>query len=141
MAIPKPERRRRRHASRHRLRRGRVWVLLIFCALRCSDALTYFAAPPAERSRILAGILVGFIWTTVVLNGLWLRKDWCRYVLSFLIVCSTIAATILVPRVYQLPADYHAIGSLLAAACINGAVIWVLISLPDIRRLTSRAYS
>ena len=131
---------RRRLPSRERNRRGRLWLLLVFCVLRVSDALTYFGSPAGDRHRLLAAIIVGAAWTTVAMVGLWFRKGWCRYALSVLVLASTIASTFLMPGVFQLPANYRVLGFLFAGASVNAAVIWALISLHDIRRFTSRAY-
>ncbi len=132
--------RRRRYGSRERLRRGRLWVFLFFCALRGSDALIYFGAPAIDRQRSEVAIIVGAAWTSVALAGLWYRKDWCRYLLSFLILATTVAFTFVIPGIYQLPANYRLLAFLFAAASIDAAVIWAVVALPDIRRLTSRSY-
>jgi len=138
-ATPKTSHR-RRLGSRERNRRGRLWLVLGFCVLRVSDALTYFGSPAGDRHRVLAAVIVGAIWTTVAIAGLWFRKGWCRYTLSVLVLASTIASTFLMPGVFQLPANYRVLGFLFAAASVNAAVIWALIALHDIRRFTSRSY-
>lgn len=140
MAMPQQYRRRRRHSSRERFRRGRLWVLLLFCVLRGSDALIYFGSPASDRRHLLAAIVVSAIWTTAVLGGVCFRQNWCRAALGVLIVLSTVSYTLFLP-VFQLPANERALTVLAVVAVINGTVIWAATSLHDIRRLTSRAYS
>ncbi len=142
MAISQPiQYHRRKPRSRGRSRRGRLWVILFFCGLRAGDALMYFGCPAAGRSRVQGALVIGALWTTAALAGLWARKSWCRFALNILIVLSTLADTIFIPALFQLPVNYRVLIFVLAAFAVNGAVVWAVISLPVIRRLTSRAYS
>ncbi len=140
-AIPRAERHRPKYGSSHqRNRRGRLWLLLLFFCLRASDALLYLGVPATDKSRLFAAICVGAIWTTAALCGIWARQDWCRGGASFLILASTLCSTPFVPGLYQLPANERVLIVFFAAMTINGLVVWAVACLPDIRRLTSRAY-
>jgi hypothetical protein len=139
MAMPQYYHHRRRYGSRERFRRGRLWLLLLFCVLRGSDALIYFGSPASDRPHLLAAILVGAIWTAAAMAGVWSRQNWCRGALGLLIVLSTVSYTLFLP-VYQLPANYRVLAFLAGTAALNGAVIWAVTSLHDVKRLTSRAY-
>jgi hypothetical protein len=132
-------RRRKGYGSRERFRRSRLWLLFLFCVLRGSDALIYFGSPPGDRPRLLAAILVGAIWTTATMAGVWSRQNWCRGALGFLIVLTTLSYTLFLP-VFQLPANYRVLAVLAGTVAINGAVVWAVTSLHDLKRLTSRAY-
>jgi hypothetical protein len=131
---------RRQRRSRGRFRRGRLWLILIFLGLRAGDALMYFGSPAIDRPRVLASIVIGGIWTTSALGGLWAMQAWCRYALNILIVLTTIASTCFISAVFQLPVNQRVLIFLFAAAMVNGAAIWAVISSPGIRRLTSRSY-
>ncbi len=137
--MPHYYRHRRRYGARERFRRGRLWLLLLFCALRGGDALVYFATPANDKRHLLAAFVVSAIWTTAAIVGVWSRQNWCRGALGLLVVLSTVSYTFFLP-VYQLPADYRVLGFVGAVVVINGAVIWAVNSLHDIKRLTSRAY-
>jgi hypothetical protein len=117
--------------------RGRLWLVLIFCALRGADALIYFGAPAGDKSRLLTVLLAGVIWGTAFLGGVWGRRQWCKYGLILLIVgCAGVCIML---RAGGLRADLHS-GMFLGALVIEGGVVWALGWQRDIKRLTGRAY-
>ena len=116
-------------------------VIPMFFALRCSDVIVYFASPPGDKSVLLASIIICSLWTTAAFAGVWCRQGWCRFALQFLVVITTLDFNQAVFSGYysisrSLPILVVGIG----VAVINGVVLWGLIKLADIRKLTSKSY-
>jgi len=145
IAAPIPQSRRRRmHRSKHHAygsaQRGRVWLVLIFFAMRAADVLLFSGMPPGKGSEILGSIITSAIWTTALLVGMWLRKNWCRYFLIFILLVTFFLSAFMIydiglsPHVINLTVVYI----LVAVTLIHGAIALALILSKDIKRLTSR---
>jgi hypothetical protein len=136
--------RRQKERSRTRGLRARWLLILIFCALRLADLLYYFgfqaAIDRADKSRLLGAIVAGVIWTTALLMGVWLRRDWCRYVLMIFLGLAVAGALIAIPSVLPMLASHNAVAILGAGTLINAAIAWLLAWSPDIKRLTNRTF-
>jgi hypothetical protein len=130
----------RSHGARGSFRRGRWWLVLIFCGLRGADALLYFGMPASGKSQLLAALVICSLWTTAAMAGVWNRKTWCRTALILLLVCSAGSFIFFTREALQTPLDYGMLGILLGVLGIYGAAVWGLASLNDIRRLRSQYY-
>ena len=130
-----------RHGRGHgSSRRGRLLLIVIFCALRASDACLYFGGPADAKSRLLAGILTGALWTTALLVGVWFRQDWCRWALTVVLLLGIGAFAVLLREAFELPLRYNLVAVPALAALINGCAAWAVIVLRDIRHLTNRTF-
>jgi hypothetical protein len=138
--------RRRQHRSRPSTRRGRQLLLLIFCVSRAMDVLYYFGfhvtgdrAAPMNMVGLVC-IVTDAIWTTALLAGIWHRQNWCRYFLTFFLEIAIFGAVVVVPCLYPVLTDERLMTLLGAGTLVNAAIAWLLITSPDIRRITSKAY-
>lgn len=67
---------------------GGLWLVAIFIVLRLADAGVYRASFFVEDRawQLQANVLVSVLWTTVLLVGVWQRKNWARYLLILLLL-------------------------------------------------------
>ena len=131
-------RRRRSHPSRESDFRGRLWLILIFLALRGIEVFMYLAVPARNNSQLLGSMLSTVIWTTALLIGIWYRQNWCRYILIVLLLLTVVVFMILVPEGMVIFGDDMLLVLFGGLALAYAAIAWVLISSRDIRRLTNR---
>jgi hypothetical protein len=130
--------RRRSHSN---ARRGRIWLILIFLALRGIDALYYFGIQAAgDKSRPLAAIATNVIWTTALLCGIWFHRDWCRAVLIFFLALGVLAGVVGIPSILPMVTNNRELAILGAATLGNAAVAWILATFTDIKRLANRSF-
>jgi len=122
-------------------RRGRVLLILIFCVLRVADALVCFSGPASARSPAVAAVLIGALWTTSLMVGIWFRQEWCRWALMVVLLLSILSAMFFLRDAFDLPVHAGPILVLLVIALINSGAAWGVIQLRDIRRLTSRSHA
>lgn len=131
----------RRH-SRGSAERGKLLLIAIFCVLRGIDALIYFGTPSGDKSRLVAALAVGAVWTTAILFGIWCRQNWARYVLIALVLLNIFGYVLLAP---DLVAAKGISNPLLRIFIISGiayvGVALCLIRSRDIRRLSNRSSS
>jgi hypothetical protein len=139
MPLLRPSRIHGRRAARELSRRRKVWVPLLFLALRGADALIYLASPVMDRREMLAILIVGALWTTAALGGVWRAKNWCRFALNILIVASTGFSLFFIRGSFSQPFDYPILGMAACALVLNALVIWAVASLPELRRSSSMA--
>ena len=71
-----------------RTKRARIWLVVIFIALRFSDALCYFVLLRGQEvdSSGLISLVATVLWTSVFFIALWFRKPWARYLLITIMV-------------------------------------------------------
>ena len=144
-ARPRPKHRRRHYDTEGTLRRGRMWIAVIFCAFRLLDAvvvlLLKMLPEGSEQKYLYLYIILTGLWTTALLVAIWLRQAWARYVLVGLLIAIPVAEGFLLPRISLdfggATIDPVLTGSILLYACIAG----LLILLKPIRRLTSQSYT
>jgi hypothetical protein len=101
----------------------------------------YLASPAADKSRILASIITGAIWTTALLAGVWFRRNWCRYALLLILLLSVASSMIFLPGLFEQPVNYAVLKILSVVTLVNGAAAWALACSRDIRRVTSRSHA
>jgi len=131
-------RRRRSHSSRGSDFRGRLWLILIFLALRGIEVVMYLAFPEVYSPQVVGSTINNVIWSAALLTGIWYRQNWCRYILIALLLISVITLMILLPDALVLLEDDMIVVLLAGITLAYVAVVWILISSPDIRRLTDR---
>jgi hypothetical protein len=117
-----------------------MYLVLIFFALRVADACIYFGSAVSDKKPLLAGLCTGALWTTVLLAGIWRRRDWCRWALMVLLLPPILYSVVSLFSAVDLAANHRSLAVLAAVAAINGGVAWAVVGLRDIGRLTSRAY-
>lgn len=119
-------------------RRGKVWLVLIFFALRGMDAYMYFGNPFGISSQLAGAILSAMVWTTALLAGIWFRQSWCRHVLPIFLLLGSIGVMIVYSSVNS-PVTIESMIVFFAGFGLgNTAIAWALITSPDIKRLTNR---
>jgi len=102
-----------------------VWTVLGIPAYRRRDLLAYEAAPVILSTALL--IAIGY------------RHNWARYLLIIMLGVRIAAAMIFFPALFQVNLTDHAnLVFILSGPVLDCLVVWALIALPDIRRLTSR---
>ena len=131
-------RRRRSHSSQGSDFRGRLWLILIFLALRGIEVVTYLLVPEENNSRLIGSIINNAIWSAALLTGIWYRQNWCRYILIGLLLVTVVTLMIVLPDALVLLGDDLIVVLLAGITLAYVAIVWVLISSPDIRRLTDR---
>jgi hypothetical protein len=140
MSIPRATSPHVRRTTRERSQRRKLWLALIFLALRGGDALIYYGSPLTDKRQLLASLMVGGLWSTFALGGVWARKNWCRYGLNVILLCTTLFFLFQNREALKAPLDYRALAPVASAIGINVLVAWAMVSLPDIRRLAHRPY-
>jgi hypothetical protein len=136
------QRRKRREKNRSRTSaaRGRLLLVVIFCALRGVDALCYFGNHGAgSKAALLGGIVTNAAWTTALLAGIWFRQNWCRYVLIFFMGLAVAVALVAIPSMIPDLKGNGILTVLGAGTLIYAGLAWLLVNSADIHRLTSRA--
>jgi hypothetical protein len=131
-------RRRRSRSSGGSEFRGKLWLIFIFLALRSIEVFMYLLVPTENNTRVLASLINTVIWTTALLIGIWYRQNWCRYVLIAMLILTVVTFMIIVPEAVVLLDDDMLFVLFGGIALAYAAMVWVLISSPDIRRLTDR---
>jgi hypothetical protein len=119
-----------RHIRRKML--ARLWLALIFIALRAADALlVWFAWEPVNPWPVLRGLVVGgILGSTVLIGCVWMRLPWARYVLVavllFVGVLFTLPGLVLVNN--PMPDDLLA-----KKATFGGALVYFLCVVPLVK--------
>jgi hypothetical protein len=131
-------RRRRSHSSRGSDFRGRLWLILIFLALRGIEVIVYLAVPEVHSPQVVGSTINNVIWSAALLTGIWYRQNWCRYILIALLLITVVTLLILLPDALVLLEDDMIVVFLGAMTLAYAGIVWVLISSRDIRRLTDR---
>lgn len=116
--------------------KGRIALVVIFLVFRLVDILTFLSVPEEGREHILGNIFISFLWTTVCLVAIWMRKNWARYVLSVLLGLSVFFLFMIIPDMLSHGRTLPLI--LPISGAVNLIVIVVLIYLPSLRTLTER---
>jgi hypothetical protein len=115
-----------------------MWLIFIFLALRSIEVFMFLLVPAESNSRVLGSMINTVIWTTALLIGIWYRQNWCRYILIAILLLTVVTLMIIVPEAVVL-LDAEILFVLFAGITLAyAAIIWVLISNSDIRRLTDR---
>jgi len=122
-------------------RRGRLYVLLIFCALRIPDACAYFGSPQGAKRAMIAAIITGALWTTSLLIGVWFRHDWCRPSLAVVLIGSMLATLYVLHSAFDSGINPASAALFSVIAAVDIAAAWAIVGLRDIRHLTSRAHT
>jgi hypothetical protein len=138
-----------RRGHRRSIRRGRLFVLLIFAAIIAIDgaALDAGASTPSFAPQMLTAwilAVVSVLWTAVFLGAVWCRQKWARYILIGVEVLTIGAALLLFPESFEPGADRAQRPAMLCAAAmfllVHGVVAWMLMCSHDLKRLTTRAH-
>jgi hypothetical protein len=128
-----------RQHYRGRADRGRMWVVVIFAVLGGLNGLGYLVGAQFDRRDVLAMALVSFLWTTVLLIGVWRRQNWCRYILAALLILSILISIVLFPEILPVARVIPILGALFVMqGIIHSVVAWALLASPDIRRLADK---
>lgn len=98
----------------------------------------YLLVPTENNTKVLGSLINTVIWTTALLIGIWYRQNWCRYVLIAMLILTVVTFMIIVPEAVVLLDDDMLFVLFGGIALAYAAMVWVLISSPDIRRLTDR---
>ncbi len=138
-------RRRRRHGHGTHFRRGRMWVIGVFCGFRMVDVFRYLLVSTLpggmDRSWLHSSVITAGIWTTVLLTCIWLRQAWARYFLIVLVLLDALREIVWLPETLKEIPDSYINPFLIATSIIHAAIAYVLISVPSVRRLTNKSYA
>jgi hypothetical protein len=116
-----------------------MWVVVIFAVLGGLNGLGYLVGAQFDRRDVLAMALVSFLWTTVLLIGVWRRQNWCRYILAALLILSILISIVLFPEILPVARVIPILGALFVMqGIIHSVVAWALLASPDIRRLADK---
>jgi hypothetical protein len=131
----KDERSRLFHAS---LLKGRLWLVVIWIALRALDAAIFISmrrAHNAHNAQMLVFLFSDVLWSTTLLIAVGCRQAWAKFGLVA-IVGMGIAWDVI--HISQAAKDTQ---GLFVIDCIGRALVMVVILRSwGIKRLTSRAY-
>jgi hypothetical protein len=129
----------------HHFRRGRIWVAVLFCVFRLAEfleALPYLAAPEFN-TLVKIALVWSVIWSTALLAATWLRQGWARLGLVVLATAflgikayHIVQTVVLAPELVSGP-------TLILPGClalIYTGIIYVLVRVKALRRLTNRSY-
>src|SRR5687768_14387418 len=133
----------RKYGSSH-FRKGRVVLVAVFFALRAVDVLIYLLAraEPAgfDRARLVSFLVCLALWTTSLLVGMWLRQAWARYLMIAFVFLSGLVELLWLPSAFfEVPGPILQ-PILTAIGVIHAGILYALIGIPAVRRLTSQAY-
>ncbi len=121
------------------IRRGRIWVIGIFVALRAIEFGLYYATA-ASRSAWMALLLASVLWTTVLLIGIWFQRNWARYFLILALGASSVGLAITATAKIQEGDLHYTTAFILAMSAIgHAAIVCALAYSPDIKHLTNQA--
>jgi hypothetical protein len=130
----------------HHFRRGRLWVAGLFFVFRIAEFLEVLPYAKAHEfpTAIKIALVWSLIWSTALLVATWLRQGWARLGLIVLAticlglkVYQMISATVLTPELVS-PAAF-ALPS--ALVLLYAAIIYALVRVKALRRLTNRSYA
>jgi hypothetical protein len=135
--------RRRRHGYETHFRTGRLWLIGIFCLLRLADGILYLNAYIYQIPlNYVHSSAIGFgLWTTALLVAMWMRQGWARYCLIGLLSVHTTLLFWVLENVYVGAGSerFDYIPALIIF--IQLGVIYLLVGIKAIRRLTNRSYA
>lgn len=127
-------------------RRGRLWVVGLFFVFRLAEFLEALPFVVAKEfpTAIKIALVWSLIWSTALLVATWLRQGWARFGLVALAaiflglkVYQIIAATVMMPEEVT-PAALALPGALVL---LYAAIIYALVRVKALRRLTNRSYA
>jgi len=102
--------------------------------------LMYFCLPIGSKQIRLLGAITA-IWTAFLLIAVWLRKNWARYTLIFILLLNTIISMIFIPSAISIVGEINSgIFIMIVVGITNTAIAWFLIYSRDIKRLTNRFF-
>jgi len=120
-------------------RRAWVWLVLIWIALRGLNWMWYreMRSDPAALQRVMLFLTNDFIWTSVLIAAVGCRQAWAKYVLAVVIVFFIGADVVLLGKS---DGGFGSIAVHVKDGLGRAAVLVVLLSSWDIKRLTSRVF-
>jgi hypothetical protein len=156
--FPSSSRRRRRSSSqqgqrrkkeavffiaRGNAQRGRMLVIAMFAIERLFEVAMGFGLPSgADKTQIVAQLIVAALWCSALSLGVLRRQNWCRYILiafEFLSGTGALAYLFLtLPTGLPESAKTTLVTIYGLYAVIHGGFAWILVRSRDIKRLTSR---
>ena len=139
---------RRHQGYRHRgsVRRGRVWVVIMFFILLAVEAMAFLDVArrlgsfKAANSALDGSTLSSFIFTTGLLGGIWCRQNWARYILLAFLGVRVLVAFVSCATIFKNDLGLSAWFTVFVMGAADTLCAWTLISSQDIRRLTNRLY-
>lgn len=135
--VPSQGRRRRKERSAEKFFRARLWLVGLWFLLRVTDVAVYFSLDITNQA--LPGLMVStFLWSTVLLIAIGFRQSWARYFLFALQLLGGVLA--LAGSIYILAEGYNGAGTVFLVGLLYSVVAWILITSPDIKRLTCKTY-
>jgi peptidoglycan/LPS O-acetylase OafA/YrhL len=132
-----PEKRpgRHKHGSS---RKGRIWIVAIFCILRLLDGALLYKVPHTNKLEAL--LLIEGIWTTVLLAAIWYRRNWARVILAVALLAAGISCLVVEAGFTDKGAEGGHGLLMFGVTAGQMAVAFILIFSLHINRLTSRSY-
>lgn len=139
---------RRHQGYRHRgsVRRGRVWVVIMFFILLGVEAMAFLdvvyrlGSFMDANSAMNGTTLCSFIITTGLLGGVWCRQNWARYILVVFLAVRVMVAFVGCSTIFKNDLGLSALFSMFVMGTSDAICAWALISSQDVRRLTNRLY-
>jgi len=131
---------RKRRPRRGNHTRARIWLVLIWIALRCIDAPYYLVIPEDHKTRMIGAILNDLVWSTVLLSAIGCRQNWARYFMVISLLSSFVFSFIALQGPVIVPVSSPILMTMVANGVVDLVVVIVLIFSPDIMRLTNRIY-
>ena len=117
---------------------ARMWLVGIFVFFRLLDVAMVMVTAPAKRSQMVAALVLGALWTTTLLVGVWMRKRWARYILISLLFVTLLPVLFVILEQLSLGQPLTPASFLQILANVTAAVL--LMCLKSIQDLTNKTY-
>lgn len=126
------------HRQRYQPIVGRIIIIGIFLCFAVLNTFIYLQAEHDDRKSALAVIIVGSLWTTVLLAAIWCRQDWARYVLAGTLFLGVVISAATFPELLQHDTEIPPV--LPIGILVNFIIMLLIAFLPPIRDLTKRRH-
>jgi len=123
---------------------GRIWLVLTFGAL----LVTYYAAvrylPPnkVNHTWLKVGCGIAVLWESLLVIGIWMRHNWARFILIFLLTVTVLVFAVVVPVLHlQRPRNPKPfMDKVEACVAVHVAALAMLLACKPIKKLTNRSF-